>query len=269
MVLNLNSSMLALCFTFMFLSCSDAERDNPLDPGGINYNFNYNSDYNSSSSYRDSSLAGSSSSTYSIGGGSSSSSSSSLVSSGRGNDIGSYRTINIGTQKWMAENLDYDVEGSKCYDEDPENCTKYGRLYDWSTAMALPSSCNSNSCSSQIQLLHRGICPFGWHIPSSKDWDLLITAVGGNGIAGKKLKATSGWNSNGNGTDEYGFSALPGGYGISNGYFLNVGYSGYWWSASEYDSSYAYYRRMYYNYENAYWGSYDKGILLSVRCVQD
>ena len=187
----------------------------------------------------------------------------------KGNDIGNYRTAVIGTQTWMAENLNYAVEGSKCCDKDPANCDKYGRLYDWATAMALPSSCNSNSCSSQIQSPHQGICPSGWHIPSDDDWDILIDYAD-YVEAGAKLKATSGWNNNGNGTDEYGFSALPGGLGYSGGIFGGVGSSGYWWSASERDSYSAYIRFMQYSLDYVLSGNnYPKSYLFSVRCLQD
>ena len=191
-----------------------------------------------------------------------------------------YETVVIGTQTWMAENLNYAVEGSKCYSNSSANCDKYGRLYNWSTAMVFESSCNSNYCSSQIQSPHRGICPSGWHIPSNADWDKLYRFADGTSgtsspydspSAGRYLKSTSGWNSGGNGTDQYGFSALPGGYGDSDGSFYNVGYNGYWWSANEYEdpSSYAYGRYMGYFRDYAYWGNYIKSYLRSVRCVQD
>ena len=149
--------------------------------------------------------------------------------------------------------------------------------------MALPSSCDENSCSSQIQPKHKGICPSGWHIPSNADWDILFRYVDaendGDGYdeygpydsytAGMYLKATTGWNENGNGTDKYGFSALPGGLGYSGGSFLGVGDYGSWWSADEYDSGVAYYRYMGYYGDSAYWGSDFKSLLFSVRCVQD
>jgi uncharacterized protein (TIGR02145 family) len=171
-----------------------------------------------------------------------------------------YKTVVIGEQTWMAKNLNSNVEGSKCYgeggqaeakqeakqngiyyttlseDEVQANCNKYGRLYDWSTAMALPSSCNSSSCSSQINAKHKGICPTGWHIPSDADLNALITAIGGSGT---KLRAKSGWEdlingNSGNGTDDYGFSALPGGYATDGGlFFYDVGRWGGWWSATE------------------------------------
>jgi uncharacterized protein (TIGR02145 family) len=190
---------------------------------------------------------------------------------------GSFSSKAIGGKTWMTENLNYAACGSKCYDNDPANCAKYGRLYDWATAMALPASCNSNSCSGQIQTKHRGVCPSGWHIPSNAEWDQLFRyADGTNGTespydsptAGRYLKATSGWNSGGNGEDTYGFAALPGGNGYSGGNFNYVGDNGYWWSASEGSSGGAYDRGMYYN-ELAYWEGSDKDDLFSVRCVKD
>ena len=180
-----------------------------------------------------------------------------------------YKTIIIGTQTWMAENLDYVVEGSKCYNNDPVNCNTYGSLYNWVTAMALPSSCNSNSCSSPIQSPHRGLCPSGWHISSYDEWNTLSNYVQSNSgciyCDARLLKSTSGWNSE----DPYGFSALPGGYGNSGGSFYSVGNFGGWWSASEYNSNSAYYRYMGHNNDRAYGSNDFKSNLLSVRCLQD
>ena len=190
------------------------------------------------------------------------SSSSSFVHSGKGNDISNYRTVVIGTQTWMAENLDYTVAGSKCNDNDPANCDKYGQLYNWATVMDLPSSCNESSCSSQIQSPHRGICPSGWHIPSVYDWNVLKDQVGGWEEAGKYLKATSGWAENGNGTDDYGFSALPGGRGYSDGSFSDVGYEGQWWST-------VFIQGMWYGNGGASWFHFNEYSLYSVRCLQD
>jgi uncharacterized protein (TIGR02145 family) len=160
-----------------------------------------------------------------------------------------YRTVKIGGQTWLAENLNYNASGSKCYENNHANSAKYGRLYDWNTAM--------NSC------------PPGWHLPTNKEWDKLVNFAGGEDFAGNKLKSKNGWNENGNRTDEYGFSALPGGYGISGGGFFDVGSYGYWWSSTEYGSYYAYRRYMgyYYSFVGRY---YDyKSYLLSVRCVRD
>jgi uncharacterized protein (TIGR02145 family) len=191
-------------------------------------------------------------------------------------DKKSYKTVKIGTQTWMAENLDYHGEDGYlglCYGDEPkkkirkpENCKKYGRLYDWNEAMKA--------------------CPSGWHLPSNEEWDKLYRfADGTNGtespynsdVAGKKLKSKTGWNDHlddrgrkiTTSTDEFGFSALPGGYGDSGGNFCSVGDNGFWWSSQELNSYNAYYRGMRYYNEDAYYGYYGKSYLFSVRCVQD
>ncbi len=186
-----------------------------------------------------------------------------------------YKTVKIGQQTWMAENLNYAV-GGKCYGEsgkvvtdfDEEgypaatktisekdvkaNCTKYGRLYDWNTAMEA--------------------CPSGWHLPDDGEWDVLLKIVGGEKVAGKKLKAKSGWSNGGNGTDEYGFSLLPGGDGSSNGgfgsgrsdgSFSSAGGSGFWWSATE-----GWYR-MVSIYSEMYRSGVHRADMFYVRCLQD
>ena len=192
-----------------------------------------------------------------------------------------YKIVIIGEQTWMAENLNYAVAGSKCYDNDPANCVKYGRLYDWATAMGFISSCNESSCADQINTPHQGICPDNWHIPSEEDWYALMTAVGGVNTSGIKLKATSGWYScgpygSGNNSlceDAYGFSALPGGYGDSDGNFSRVGEAGLLWSTVEGEycsnSTCAYPGGIYHSNENTLWGNDYKSNLFSVRCIQD
>jgi uncharacterized protein (TIGR02145 family) len=167
------------------------------------------------------------------------------VSDGAGK---TYKTIEIGAQTWMAENLNYDVSGSVCYDNNPANCAIYGRLYDWATALT--------------------VCPDGWHLPTDAEWTVLTNYIDGLSTAGTKLKATYGWNQNGNGTDNYGFAALPGGYGYS-GNFSSAGNGGSWWSASEDDVGGAYSRYMSYGYENVSAYNSDKTGLFSVRCVKD
>ncbi len=230
----------------------------------------------------------------SSGGSSPSQNTQSSLYSDKGNDIKNYKTVKIGDQVWMAENLNYDVERSRCYGEDGKvlvgeeavpkttlsdaeiqaNCDKYGRLYDWAAAMALPAICYCTSCASQIDAKHRGICPSGWHIPSDAEWTTLTDFVGGKSTAGTKLKATSGWNDykgkSGNGTDEFGFAALPGGSSYSPNAFGGVGDYGSWWSAYESDAKKAGNPTLHQYEEYAYISSiYGKNNLFSVRCVQD
>jgi len=182
-----------------------------------------------------------------------------------------YQTVVIGTQTWFQRNLNYAVEGSECYDDEESNCTTYGRLYSWATAMALPTSCNSITCASQVEAKHRGICPSGWHLPSDIEWDALTTEVGGMETAGTKLKSTSGWGNdwlNSGNTDNYGFSALPGGFGYNGGYlFQYVGNSGYWWTTTEFTNANAFV------WQTLYGGVLNqiglKPNLYSVRCVKD
>jgi len=189
-----------------------------------------------------------------------------------------YKTVEIGTQTWMAENLNYAAVGSKCGDDsglkdsNTTTCNTYGRLYDWATAMGIDAKYN-NQLWDGSDVKRQGICPSGWHIPSDDDWDTLMTTVGGPSTAGTKLKAASGWDNSsfgsGNGTDDYDFSALPGGGGNSYGNSGDVGRVGYWWSAPEYNASSAYHRIM--SFSNAEVGSsnFVKSSLFSVRCVQD
>ncbi|MCL1966608.1 MAG: hypothetical protein FWF67_01855 [Fibromonadales bacterium] len=192
-------------------------------------------------------------------------------------DISDYRIVQICNQWWTAENLNYDVPGSVCYDNNPANCTKYGRLYDWATAMALPDSCffaGQVSCTDQVQPKHRGICPAGWHIPSDADWFALQNCAGGDEIASTKLSARSGWDGGLNGTDTYGFAALPGGHswgGGRDGTFLNVGIeAAYWWVGLQYRSVYClslHGSSSGFGYCPPDIGRY--GHLNSVRCVKD
>jgi len=245
---------LLLVGIFLFASCVAIERNNPDDPKSENYVPRSSSAVVRSSS----SVAGASSS--------------SLeerehygkmkpqfidVRDGR-----KYVYVQMGTRTWMAENLNYNTNtsGSKCYNDLENYCTTYGRLYDWNTA--------------------KTACPSGWHLPRDNDWNALMKSVNPIckddehcALAGYKLKTASSWNddedgSSGNGTDSYGFSALPGGGYFSEG-FLFFGEYGMWWSNSEKDAGNAYYRAMFNN--NEFVGVLDggKNNLLSVRCVRD
>jgi uncharacterized protein (TIGR02145 family) len=171
-----------------------------------------------------------------------------------------YKTVKLGKKRWMAENLNYKMDNSWCYYNDDSNCRKYGRLYNWNAAMTA--------------------CPSGWYLTSRQEWDTLVARSGGT-VACNKLKAAYGWNwieydrCSSVGTDDYGFSALPGGYRDSHGEFYHAGDYGFWWTATEYDSSRAYYRDVRYHYddeaEHNWLGTshYNKGIGYSVRCIQD
>jgi uncharacterized protein (TIGR02145 family) len=164
-----------------------------------------------------------------------------------------YRIVEIGSQTWFVENLNYAAEGSRCYNNSPDSCAKYGRLYNWKTALKA--------------------CPAGTHLPSDEEWTTLTDYVGGGEIAGKKLKSASSWNWNddkgtsGNGTDDFGFSALSGGFGYSIGGFNYVGYYGSWWSSTEGDASYAWTRFMGYNIKYVVRDDNGKTNLYAVRCL--
>jgi uncharacterized protein (TIGR02145 family) len=168
-----------------------------------------------------------------------------------------YRTVTIGTQTWMAENLNYETEmtstdSSWCYGNNTANCAIYGRLYNWETA--------------------NEVCPSGWHLPTREEWNTLVVNAGGSSVAGKALKSTTGWASNGNGTDDFDFSALPGGgrYYSYVGSFNTAGDNGFWWSATEYAAAgYAYYRLMLYDNDYVREDTFVKSDGFSVRCVQD
>jgi uncharacterized protein (TIGR02145 family) len=192
-----------------------------------------------------------------------------------------YKTTTIGTQVWMAENLNYETtSGSYCYDDDSTNCDTYGRLYTWTIAMDGASSTTANPSGIQ------GVCPTGWHLPSDAEWETLASYIANDaGLTGssgdewteigQKLKTTTGWmeNSGISSDDAYGFSGLPGGRGNSNGGSYNhVGKVGHWWSSTENEngSIFAYYRYLSYYDDYFYrYGYYLKSYAHSVRCIQD
>ncbi len=127
-------------------------------------------------------------------------------------DSKTYKTVVIGTQTWMAENLNFATDtGSWCYNKKTTHCDTYGRLYNWPTALT--------------------VCPENWHLPSDSEWTVLTGFIGND--PGKKLKAKSGWESKGHGTDDFGFLAIPGGSMGNNEVFSNIGYFANWWTATE------------------------------------
>jgi uncharacterized protein (TIGR02145 family) len=202
-----------------------------------------------------------------------------------GRDGKIYKKVQIGDQIWMAENLNYAAENSLCYNDithdgwgrwyDPEGaCEKFGRLYDWNTAM--DGVGGSHAVPSGVE----GVCPVGWHIPSDAEWQILIDYVEPN--AGTKLKSRE-WHDTSepggtptpDGTDKYRFTALPGGRGShANGRddFFHAGWNGFWWSATEKESdeSRAWLREIMGTQSWVFRTDGDKhAAYLSVRCVHD
>jgi len=193
-----------------------------------------------------------------------------------------YVYVSIGEQVWMAENLNYNASGSKCYNNSETNCTTYGRLYDWATAMALDVSCNTTTCP--VSENYKGICPDGWHLPSNAEWGALMQFVNPScsltgdencANAGTKLKAASIWSSVSKGTDAYYFAALPGGElaygGVYSGRFTGIERYGYWWSSSESEYGPEHVATLRMGGEDDYVmraNSYKSGVY-SVRCLQN
>ena len=204
-------------------------------------------------------------------------------------DGNTYKTVTIGNQVWMAENLAYlpsvnmvadgseDAAGSYYYvygydgtnvtdAKATANYTTYGVLYNWTAAMNGSASSTSNPSTVQ------GVCPSGWHLPSDAEWTQLTDYLGGESVAGVKLKetGTTHWSSsNAEATNETGFTALPDGLRNNNGTFDYIGIAGYWWSATENYADDAWRRSMLYLYNDVYRDSYSKELGFSVRCVRD
>ena len=126
-----------------------------------------------------------------------------------------YRTVKIAGQEWMAQNLNYYIVDTYCYDDNYQNCDTYGRLYKWQDAQLA--------------------CPYGWHLPSKDEFETLITVAGGYEIAGKTLKSTTGWWDTGKGeggTDDFGFTVLPAGYINTNEAFISKTAVTLFWTSS-------------------------------------
>ena len=185
-------------------------------------------------------------------------------------------SVKIGTQIWTTKNLDVSTyrngdtirhartpeewqdaaskgEGAWCYyNNDPKNGEIYGKLYNWHAV--------KNS---------RILAPSGYHIPSDLEWSLLTEYLGGEEIAGFKMKSTSGWANGGNGDNSSLFNGLPGGYCYNNGNFYNMTENGYWWSSSESNTNLAWSRNLYkYNTKVGRFNDYKK-YGFSVRCLRD
>ena len=224
-------------------------------------------------------------------------------------DSKTYKTVVIGEQTWMAENLNYyDTiampalkERSACYDGNPVNCAVLGRLYAWSTAMDSSGSfsLNSKGCSYGRKCTPtypvRGICPEGWHLPTKEDFQTLFTTVGGQDIAGMMLKAVNRWQTEDKydpvthtysrqmdmaSTDAYGFSAIPSSYYSHNiernEYIFFGNYTvACFWSSSQPDKNHVVVMELYGEKNDAYLRSDNVGSgvkyddFISIRCLKD
>jgi uncharacterized protein (TIGR02145 family) len=153
-----------------------------------------------------------------------------------------YGVIIAGNIIWMKDNLNYNAKGSFCYENKPENCAKYGRLYSWDLAQTA--------------------CPPSWRLSSNEDW-MTLTEILGSKAAGKKLKSKQKWD----GTDDYGFSALPSGFTKSQG-FAEIGERGYWWTSDSY-GPYGNYNYMSSSKDEVSHSGTSKSTGYSVRCVMD
>ena len=160
-----------------------------------------------------------------------------------------YKTVKIGSQVWMAENLNFETDSSFCYRDSAHFCAMHGRLYKWTAAV--------------------DACPSGWHLPSKAEFESLIATVGEDSTAGKVLKSVSGWSSGGNGSDDFGFAALPAGArghdgGYSGAYFLAV-----FWSSTEINDNNVFNMYLTFDGDSVHQSVDIKDMGNSVRCVKD
>jgi uncharacterized protein (TIGR02145 family) len=193
-----------------------------------------------------------------------------------GKDSSIYNTVKIGTQEWMTEDLNvshfrngdsipevespdsWKVASEKgkpawCfYQDNPIQGGNYHRLYNW-YAVNDP----------------RGLAPVGWRIPTDSEWEVIQTYLGGVNLAGDKMKSSSGWASNGNGTNESGFTGFPGGFRDDEGPFKEIGKCGFWWSSSESIPNNAWSRYLYYSSGEISTANTNKGSGYFVRCIKN
>jgi uncharacterized protein (TIGR02145 family) len=199
-----------------------------------------------------------------------------------------YNTIQVFSQCWLKENLnvgtmvilgqmqtDNGIREKYCYDNSPDSCSKYGGLYQWDEMMQYT-----------IQQGTRGICPSGWHVPTSEEWKILEGSVDSQcGIGhpiwddyyhwrgsdvGSNLKTTSSWIENGNGNDRFVFSGLPAGESTDDGYFYFASINTTWWTSTEFDFlNTAWIRNIAYNHSNSAMYAINKANGFSVRCLRD
>lgn len=197
---------------------------------------------------------------------------------GKDQDGHVFNTVKISNQKWMTKNLNVSIfrngdpipeaktgrewriaasslEPAWCYmDNNPTSGEKYGKLYNWYAVTDM-----------------RGLAPEGWHIPSDEEWTQLIDYLGGRDVAGPKMKSSSGWKDDGNGTNKSGFSALPGSLRYFGGDFGGTGLSAFFWSSTEHerDRSWAWCRVLIHNDKKVGRSFQNKECGFSVRCLKD
>jgi len=188
-----------------------------------------------------------------------------------------YKVVIIGMQTWMAQNLNYSkTTGSSgvasvgvCYNYSADSCSKYGRLYTWAEAMGASSTYDSTLL--RATLPHQGICPNNWHVPSNAEWVTLMKFVD-SATAGKSLKSSSGWflngTPNGNGTDAYGFTALPARFLDSSGVFSSA-YHAVFWSSLESAATDAWVWGIYRDADYVIHMPYNKSYGFSLRCLRN
>jgi len=187
-----------------------------------------------------------------------------------------YKTVKIGHQTWMTKNL----KTTRFNDGTPIPLVTGGAAW---AALSAPAYCwyNNDSVSykNTYGALYNGyavmtgkLCPTDWHVPSDEDWTKLINYLGGESFAGDRLKETGTdyWVSPNTGaTNESGYTALPGGLRYYDGIFHDFGFSGYWWTSTEYSDTRAFFRYMDYEYSNVFSFNNSKNIGFSVRCLRD
>jgi len=186
-----------------------------------------------------------------------------------------YKTVVIGTQTWMAQNLNYKVDSSWCYKNSVDSCAKYGRLYQWTAAMKMSVVYNAQYFG-LADIEYQGVCPNEWHIPNQNEWQILYNAVNANNGSegvGTSIKTSNNWVYDEDtevGNNSFGFSALPAGGRYNDGVFGGIGKSTFFWSSTE-DTRYtANYWYLYYNIEY-FFGRLtdDKKYPKSLRCLKD
>jgi len=161
-----------------------------------------------------------------------------------------YKTVKIGSQVWMAVNLNYKSSNSYCYDSNSSSCDAYGRLYSWEVA--------------------NNACPAGWHLPSKTEWELLINYYGGKKVAGGKIKSSQYWkppNKGVNGSSD--FSALPGGRRNISGAFRHLNKDGYYWSSTNTGKASSWAVGLYFNHSDVNPFTDNQANGFSVRCLKD